>query len=188
MLTAVSDTITIRDWASIAGTIVAALIGVIGLVVTLVWQSRERERATFESALADVMRGLSARHIDLDAWLLETVDVGMRIPMRVHTPEAAGGPSDAPMQALVDAAYMLAPKADRPAMQALADTTFHLKRARISFQQLQLGRLIADIRLWRTGAVSRSKFIAAMQEVKRRTIAIETAMREAADATNSGKG
>jgi hypothetical protein len=176
-----------KDWAAIAGTIVAALIGVAGVIVTIVVENRSRYRARLDEALAGVVGALARRADDLDEWCTAR---------HQWMPDARNrllvdGPMDTDLQAATEIA-MLAGKrnGDRAPLAALGDATFTLKDAVVGWQITRTGRLSAEIRRWRTGEVTGEEFTRRMQSVTAAAARSHDAFEtwDAADKASRGAG
>lgn len=154
--------LTPADWAGVVGTIIAALIGIIGLARVLSAERGERETARFDNALATLMVALGQRHTDLTEWVNENFP-GFRITFR--TTEVTGGPPDTDLQIVLEVARMHAPRADSRAMDTLADAINALPTAKVVYQQARLGQIVTEIRAWRAGALRRRAFVARMEEI-----------------------
>lgn len=170
--------------ATIAGTIVAALIGVIGLALVLLTEAKQRYRDRLDVASADVIRALSDRAAQLDAWASESPPatgassiraLGRFMARRDHP----GGPIDSDLQAAAEVLWLTARHPnDRAPAKALADTTWALKRALVSWQIGRTGSIAASVRQWRVGEITAAQFIAAMADLDAEILASETAYQQ----------
>lgn len=195
--------LTPGDWAARVGTIVAALIGVVGLTIVLVVEARGRYRARVDDMLAVVISALAGRARDLREWTEDVVPSVRFTPdkftasrqaamdnwQREHRKSAPGGPLDADLQAAVEAAWLTGRRRrDRRCLAALADATFSLKRAVNPWQIDRTGRIAADIRRWRSGEVSGREFVRRMHTFRDEAVASgEAYEREQAEAAAEQK-
>lgn len=168
--------LTVSDWASVGGTIVAALIGVGALAITFGVEARSRYTARLDEALAGVILALAERADSVDRWSDAEASASRLSPVsmdriRWMAINAPGGPSDANVQAAVEIAWLAARGRDRACMSALADATFSLKRAVVTWQVDRSGRVAAAVRRWRTGELPRRAFIEEMTVLGRDAIA-----------------
>lgn len=162
------------DLIGIAGTIVAALIGVGGLAIVLGVESRDRYRGRLDDTLSGVIAALAQRAEDLEVWAdykpAPRAGSSQVQPLfdnweRTRRQAAPGGPLDTGLQAAVEIAWLAAHKApDRACLAALGAATFNLKLAIRPWQVERSGRIAADIRRWRTKEIDGQEFISRMDQ------------------------
>ncbi|MCT1476510.1 hypothetical protein [Microbacterium sp. p3-SID336] len=166
------DSWTAGDWAGILGTIIAAFVGVGGLLIVLGVERSGRYVERVDASLAEVIAALGRRAAELDVYTSELfslndshyqqVMVSQRRDARRASP---GGPLDADLQAAAEVACLAATRRrDRAPVEALAAATFDLKQAVTLWQMERAGRIAADVRRWRTGELDSPAFIVRMQE------------------------
>ncbi|MEV8172157.1 hypothetical protein [Microbacterium sp. NPDC077486] len=166
------DSWTAGIWASVLGTMVAALIGIVGLVAVLIVEASSRYKERLNSALGSVVVALADRARELDEWSSPPLSLNdgfpqqqMEIQQRAGRRDEPGGPLDTTLHAAAEVASLAATRWwHRKPVSALADATFDLKLAVVAWQIAYAGRMAADVRRWRTGVLSRRKFIAAMRD------------------------
>jgi hypothetical protein len=134
---------TAADWFQIAGTLVAALIGVGALWIVLRVERRDRYKSTLDAALSDVMRASGEYSDAISSWL-------RLINVNADKWWEAPAPSHARLQTLVDVAVMVGSKPeDQLVLQQLATGTFNVSRIRYDWLEGHLGELVGSIRKWR---------------------------------------
>lgn len=160
--------LTASDWFAFFGVIVAAVLGVV-VAVWGQWRARvAAERDSLNAALASVILALGDRALELQSWVespKQEAGMSLRVAyFRNDRRESVGGPIDARLQTVVEAAWLLAKKRrDLRCIAALADAVYHLKAAPVGWQIARIGQVAASVRAWRTGSVKARQFETAMQ-------------------------
>lgn len=157
------DALSPSDWFQFAGVVVAALAGVGVAVWGQASAHRAEQRERLNSALAEVIAALGRHAVALDAWAAPAeVPVSGSLGMRFSRPgrsEEIGGPLDAGLLTSVEAARLVARRReDRRCVQVLSEATAQLKQGSVAWQIQQIVSIAAEIRKWRTGDTSPSKF------------------------------
>jgi hypothetical protein len=164
------------------------------LAIELKWEAgRDREKTSsiihvdrrpdaaaierFDSARADVMAALARRHQGIESWCalrpsVRVVESGDHVT-DVGPRDQLGGGDDVDLQTYVDIALMRAPAEYTRPMDALAKSTFALKRGRAGWQSAMVGKIAADIRKWRTDELDDARFISAVDEIAAMAVAQE---------------
>lgn len=166
------DSWSAGDWAGVAGTIVAAFVGVGGLLIVLGVERSGRYVERVDAALAEVIAALGRRATELDRYTSEMFSLNDSIHQQAMVSQrrdarrrSSGGPLDADLQAAAEVACLAATRRrDRAPVEALAAATFDLKQAVTLWQMEHAGRIAADVRRWRTRELDAPAFIARMQE------------------------
>lgn len=160
----------VRDWAAVVGTIVAALIGVVGVFLALGLERADRYRTRLDDTLADVIRELGERAVALQDYANErppdTGTSGIRqawsYSQRLHRP---GGPPSDRLDAAVSIAELAARRSsDRRALAALTAMIEDLPVARGEMQLFLLDGTRQAITRWRVGKTGHRKFVEAVTE------------------------
>lgn len=170
--------------------LIAALIGLAGLRWVNARERKDRgsehaaetaEQGETQSRLAleRLMAVIGNRVLELDAWLSEPKNVALNDHgVIVHSErkdrtKTIGGPLDVEMQMTADLAAMASSPGDRAGALALAEVLFHFKRALTTWQIRKLGEVVGDIRKWKTGELSESVFLAALEAMQKEIVAGE---------------
>ncbi|WP_157008522.1 hypothetical protein [Agromyces laixinhei] len=139
--------LVLSDIAQILGTLIAALIGVVGLAIVLGIERRDRYRGGLDGALAVLIAELAEREIALVAWTEEPAAAQTR-ELREQT---IGGPSAADLEAAVEVACMAAQKrVDRECLQAIREVVQAMRLVPVHEQIATNGMLRMWLRMWRT--------------------------------------
>lgn len=166
------DSWSAGDWAGVGGTIVAAFVGVGGLLIVLGVERSGRYIERVDAALSEVIAALGRRATELDAYTSEMFSLNDSVHQQAMVSQrrdarrsSPGGPLDADLQAAAEVACLTATRrGDRAPVEALAAATYDLKQAASHWQMERAGRIAADVRRWRTGELNSRVFITRMQE------------------------
>ncbi|MDI2099562.1 hypothetical protein [Ruicaihuangia caeni] len=145
--------------------LLAALIGVAGLLLANQVEQWRRQQAESDLAFVHLMHAIGAHALRCEAWLsepsysrnLQDGSITSVFPKDRNT--TFGGPIDVELQTTVDIAVLEATKRDRAVALQLAETLFHFKRARTAWQIGRFGEIVGDIRKWKTGDMSERDFV-----------------------------
>jgi hypothetical protein len=152
--------LTVGDIAAVAGTIVGALIGVVGLAAVLGIERRDRYRTRLDEALSAVILGLAVRARERDDWTAGA-DTGQLRGMWMVQERARDsvGPLDVDLPAAVEVARLAGTRReDRTCLHALSDTVVKLGIASNAWQVTHSAHLATLIRQWRSGEIRPAAF------------------------------
>jgi hypothetical protein len=151
--------------------LVAAIVGVLGLLWTNGLERRRRRQDSSDLAFSKLMIAIGNHAIRSAQWMDEPApgrnlsDIEDRYPGK-NRGTTAGGPLDVDLQTAADVTVMEASKRDRPVALQLAETLFHFKRALVSWQIARMGEVVGDIRKWKTGEIKAGTIIEKLKALK----------------------